>query len=406
MSLSSQPLFGTSKIYEGLFYPTYSRYVMRKENNKAGKTKSSAEVNCDRVMALTSRLRKLCDRDPEYVRLLITDEVSLSAEYSGGRVTVYDREAVVTPSDDDVDVRVPTAVIKSTLNRRGKVSVSMKGNLLTIRDGSKYKADLHVEVPEENLEFESVEGQDASPLVKMLAEVAPLLVLRESATTNAEHIDVHFEWDKAGITAAVADEYHGVIVEGPASSKKQHRVTLPLKLARKLAEIGGKFSLGETRIQAQSEVGHVDLAQVAARDSVIPFENIVGLLDQPVEWTGEFLIEDLATLMNNLAGTEDGRNEISFVISKNDLTVKSRSAFGAVEGKVEVTTVKGTPPGSVDVRPSVFDTIALKMKGPVRMSKLQGKNVLRLEPKKQRDWTVYGFVVLLRQATGKPADSE
>ena len=114
--------------------------------------------------------------------------------------------------------------------------------------------------------FEAIRGKDSEPFRKLLKEAHKLLSLHNDLEQTT--IDVHFKWNTNGIVAGAADSYHAVVVSGSVESKSAHQVTLPMDLAMKLGEIGGKFAIGESKVQAESDEGRVEMNQISERSSI------------------------------------------------------------------------------------------------------------------------------------------
>lgn len=351
-----------------------------------------AKVDSAKVLELGARLKKLMAA-PENIRLAISDVVEMSAEYAGGSVILKSPEAVLEPAKGTISVLLPFAVLNAALHKRGPVKLSLQNNQLIIT-GQRYKAELNIERGGKMEALEPIKGQDSEPMRKLLKDAAGLLYITDMI--EGQPIDVHFRWDKNGITAAAADPYHAVIIEGDADTKSAHRVTLPIDLAMKLSEIGGTFDIGETKVRAESELGRAEMNQVAASESVVPLESILGLLDLKPSWKAELNGTDLSALLSNLGAVVEG-SDIEFDISEDSIAVDSKGRFGKVSGNVEISGVKGKPPGRITVRPSIFNSIVEKVHGNIRME-ISG-SILRIEPLKQKgDYDFYGFVHLKANA--------
>lgn len=347
-----------------------------------------ATVDSAKIIELGARLKKLMTA-PENVRLSISDVVEMSAEYPGGGFILKSPEAVLEPAKGTISVLLPFAVLNAALNKRGAVNLALKQNQLVIT-GNRYKAELNIERGGKSETLEPIKGQDSEPMRKLLKEAASLLFITDMI--EGQPIDVHFKWDKTGIIAAAADPYHAVIIEGASESRASHRVTLPIDLAMKLAEIGGQFDIGETKVKAESELGRAEMNQVAASESVVPLESILGLLDLKPSWKAELNGTDLSALLSNLGAVVEGA-DIEFDIGTDSISVDSRGRFGKVSGNVEISGVKGKPPGLITMRPSIFNSIVEKVRGNIRME-ISG-NILRIEPLKQKEpYYFYGFVHL------------
>lgn len=363
---------------------------MAKEKTEKKPKKEKFEgttIDSAKLANLLARLKKLIG-EPESVVIRVTKEgLFTGATYPGGFAHLADKDALLS-FEKKVDVTLPFAVLLAAVKGRGPITLKANDSHLVLKD-SNFSAELAISAP---LQIDSVaveKGIDSAPIASLISQAGSLLQLK--ATIEGTPLDILTEWTKESITAAVADNYHAVVVKGKGEFKKSGSLALPLDLANKLNEIGGKFDLGETSISANSDKGSASLRFVGQGASV-PLASIVALATKKSDWSVEIDAEQLHATLASVHSVVEFGQKIDINVEEGVMSVRGESRFGKIKSKVEYVKSQGKAPKKISINPFTLDAIASKVSGPSRLS-LSG-NILRIEPLKQKAWEFIGFVSL------------